>query len=368
MRHLILFFCTALVGAVTLGRRYTGILSPVSNTPSQPQPSQFGSSTNPSGPAPSNLIYVAAVSPIAQFTGHTFSEYPAVKPYPSSQDITKAGFTVKPAGILGKSYLKAVDGKEYLVLGELGQGHFGVAYLGYAPDHTYVAIKLCKNKNDAAYCSKSEFAVQKSVNDVDAVVKVHDEINNGNVYGFVMDVATGGVLTNWITAPLAQAVAKTLFLQLVEGLVQLHKRDITIRDIKADNILVWQQGGVPTKAKFSDFGLAVQGKSKASFLCAQTNLAPEVNYSTTDYAPADVFAMGLVLADMLNSVKEPLGRPKSSTSPGMGLAVDFSSATWTSFEQKYPQPAKIVRAMVDTDPAKRPKAEAVVGLVKAWPV
>jgi serine/threonine protein kinase len=359
-----------LVSAVTLGRRNTTTTPnfsylPIHDIRDAPQAEYLSASELL---APNNVNYVPAPNSQAQFTGHTFSEYPAVKPCPSSQDSTQAGYTVKPAGILGKSYLKTVDGKEYLVLGELGQGNFGVAYLGYAPDRTYVAIKLCKNKNNAAYCSKSEFAVQKSVGDVDAVVKVYDEINDGKVYGFVMDVATGGILTNWITAPLAQPVAKTLFLQLVEGLVQLHKRDITIRDIKVDNILVWQQGGVPTKAKFSDFGLAVQGKSKASLLCAQTNLAPEVNYSATDYMPADVFAMGLVLYEMVNSAKVALGRVATPTPPGKGLAVDFSHVTWTSFEQKYPQPAKIVRAMVDTDPTRRPKADAVVDLVKAWRV
>ena len=99
-----------------------------------------------------------------------------------------------------------------------------------------------------------------------------------------------------------------LLAQACEGLAYAHERGIVHRDIKPANILVSRSGKRPV-AKLMDFGVALVGHSD---LTQQGNWMGTVNYMAPEYldsgkaGPAsDIFAMGVILYEILSGGRRP---------------------------------------------------------------
>ena len=95
---------------------------------------------------------------------------------------------------------------------------------------------------------------------------------------------------------------KAIMYQLCSGLNYIHRNRIIHRDIKPQNILVDNKGGV----KIADFGLA---RSYAFPLRHYTRdvvtwwyRAPEIFMGCTNYTPAiDIWSLGCVFAQLINN-------------------------------------------------------------------
>ena len=101
---------------------------------------------------------------------------------------------------------------------------------------------------------------------------------------------------------------KCLFLQLVQAVKHLHDNKIIHRDLKLSNLLLNERGVL----KLADFGLARQLPELKIFAGQMTPKvvtlwyrAPEILLRCGEYwTPCDVWALGCILAELLNQ-----GRP-----------------------------------------------------------
>jgi serine/threonine protein kinase len=111
--------------------------------------------------------------------------------------------------------------------------------------------------------------------------------------------------TNWLE-PLAYGQVCAFAGQILEGLQQLHREGITIRDLKPRNLLVDEN----EELIIADYGLATGGLTGASTAQSTTQggggtyayMAPE-QYNDEDFGkvgpPADMWALGCVVIEML---------------------------------------------------------------------
>lgn len=99
---------------------------------------------------------------------------------------------------------------------------------------------------------------------------------------------------------MAEAEARFLFKQLIKALEYCHRRSITHRDIKLENILLSED---KKQVKLIDFGFStcIPNDRKVKLFCGTPSyMAPEI-VSKLEYSgpPADVWASGVLLFALL---------------------------------------------------------------------
>lgn len=138
-----------------------------------------------------------------------------------------------------------------------------------------------------------------------AIVGVHDVEQVGDACILVLEYVEGGSLAERLARgrlPVGQALAVAD--DVLAALEAAHAKGLVHRDIKPANILLTREG----RAKLADFGVArdVQGSGTASGLSLDGRtpgtlryMAPEQVRSATADARSDLFALGVVLYEML---------------------------------------------------------------------
>jgi hypothetical protein len=292
------------------------------------------------------------------------SSQPPTKSKTSKSPVTRTGCAKPPSpadiALAGYHYTPTSTSciQSYTILGELGKGKFGQVLLAWK-DGRYSAIKLM----DTSKYNPEEFRLQKKLAEIRGVVHVQEEVDDGTRKGFSMEVATGGDLAGLIKAGLDTTKARELFLQLALALKDIHSKDITIRDIKPDNILVFKEGG---RVAFADFGLAKEGQVPYTHPGELKFRSPEVcalRNEVKDFKPADVFALGATLYLMVSP--EGASLPLDQTKKRMQFNT-LVVERLDELKKRHPAVAALVQAMMATDPKGRPTASEVVQKVQGW--
>jgi serine/threonine-protein kinase len=124
---------------------------------------------------------------------------------------------------------------------------------------------------------------------------------------FIMEYVAGGSLRNYLRGkpclPLTEAL--TLARQICDGMALAHRQQPPIihRDLKPENILI-RHGEDGLCAKIGDFGLAQSVNAMTRWTLAAGTLdykPPEALYNV-DSAAGDVFAIGMILYEMLTGL------------------------------------------------------------------
>ncbi|KAF7585738.1 hypothetical protein BBP40_010178 [Aspergillus hancockii] len=211
-------------------------------------------------------------------------------------------------------------GPIYNVTGQIGKGAFATVYKLATKQHgiVYAAKELDKRR-----FMKNGVLDQK----VDNEMKIMRDLKHPNIVQYmdhhehdrwiyiIMEYVPGGELSTYLQSigKIPEHMVRTISRQVLHALQYLHKRRITHRDIKPDNILISSLD--PLRVKLSDFGLSkvVQEESFLKTFCGTLlYCAPEVYPEppkTSPYSQAvDMWSLGAVLYHILSGVPPYMGR------------------------------------------------------------
>ena len=264
---------------------------------------------------------------------------------------------------------------KYRIEALLGQGSFGTVYrVTFLPLNQTRAVKLLRR--EGATAKEFERAQQRFMKEVLLGAQLNDPnpnphlwmiyepLNSEELAGLAMEYAPGGSLAMRIqqarekNEPIPLQEALQIALDVAGGLATLHERDIIHRDVKPANILFDGHG----RARLADLGL-VQTQEDDSYRLELSNpkphpgtpgyMSPEQESSVKPLKPpSDVYALGLVLFEMLT------GKLYYNQRPGT-LASSLRADVPPALDQ-------LLGRMLSKDPEARPwNAEKVVALLQA---
>ncbi len=262
-------------------------------------------------------------------------------------------------------------GLRYTIIEEVGSGGMGAVYKARdAETGRTVALKLIRpdviTRVGAISRFKRELALAQTVSHAN-VYRVHDL---GEVEGtaFIsMEYVDGQSLDDLIHSMGHLSPRQTVAIgrQICRGLQAIHEKSIVHRDLKPSNIMIDVSG----VARLMDFGLAYQTgsehlTSEGQVLGTMAYLSPEQARGDELGPTSDVFALGLILYEMLTG-KRPPGDGKP-----IPLALRGAIEPCPKPNHFVPEVPKavdnIVMKCLDRDPAKRfPSAETLESALEA---
>ena len=214
--------------------------------------------------------------------------------------------------------------EKYRIEAMLGHGAFGDVYrVTYLPLKQVRALKVLRRETPGV--DEAEFARAQERFQFEAylggqlnsptphphLILIYEPINTDDLAGLVMEFAPGGNLAERIKqarergVPISIDAALQIAMEVALGLCPLHDRDIVHRDLKPANILFDGRG----HARVADLGL-VQSPEDYSSRLMKSNLGAHpgtAGYKSPEHEnpgkvltpPSDIYALGLVLFEML---------------------------------------------------------------------
>ncbi|MCG8487856.1 MAG: HDOD domain-containing protein [Chromatiales bacterium] len=185
---------------------------------------------------------------------------------------------------------------------ELGSGNQGTVYLCHDSQlERQVAIKLLdKVLQDASF--RDEARTMSKLQHPN-IVSIYEAGEHRGTPFLVFEYAQGKLLSDYLQGePLELPLALQIFEGLLEGMSQAHRAGIVHRDLKPSNIII----GEDKQPKIMDFGIArllseAKGPDK-QLIGTPRYLAPEYIQAGEVGPQADVFALGLILDEMLTGM------------------------------------------------------------------
>ncbi|HEX5086482.1 MAG TPA: Stk1 family PASTA domain-containing Ser/Thr kinase [Nocardioides sp.] len=185
------------------------------------------------------------------------------------------------------------------------------------------------------------------------VVGVFDQGNDDGTVFLAMELIPGHTLRDTIgkEAPLKTARALALLEPIVSALAAAHRAGLVHRDVKPENVLISDDGRV----KVADFGLAkavsatTQHTATGVLIGTVSYVAPELVVEGRSDARADVYAVGVILYELLTGKKPHEGEtpiqvaykhvhedvpPPSRMAPGVPDYVDALVARATARDRE----------------------------------
>ncbi len=213
----------------------------------------------------------------------------------------------------------------YEIIAELGRGGMGVVYKGYEPSLArYVAIKEL-----SPALAHDEIIVERFLREARSMAKLNDP-HIIQIYSigqeddqpfFVMEFVDGASVAELIKREgrILPSDALKIVEQTAHGLITAHSHGVVHRDIKPANMILSQRGQI----KIADFGIALANQdmhnkltSQGEFVGTPGYLAPEALLGKQVDQRSDVYALGVVLFEMLT------GRTPFSNSGVYQLMLD----------------------------------------------
>ncbi|XP_023315024.1 serine/threonine-protein kinase MARK1-like [Trichogramma pretiosum] len=133
------------------------------------------------------------------------------------------------------------------------------------------------------------------------IVKLYETIQCGGVYYLVIELATGGDLCTHVrnqpSGRLDEATARIYARQLAAALQHMHSRDIVHRDLKMENVMLFDKR--KELIKIVDFGLSniYNDENPMKTQCGSPEYAaPELFVKNYKYGPeVDLWSLGVIL-------------------------------------------------------------------------
>jgi serine/threonine protein kinase len=209
--------------------------------------------------------------------------------------------------------------ESFHVIKELGRGGSGMVFQAHDDElDCLVALKVLRPHLAASPADRARFldeARKAAAVRHDHIVTLH-RVGSAPDFAlpyFVMEYVDGEALSDRLRqGPLAPREAATIARQVALALAAAHAKGVVHRDIKPSNIMLERDSG---RAKITDFGLAKRldvdlGQTQSGAIVGTPSyMAPEQAAGKTKEIgpPADVYALGAVLYEMLTARPPFLG-------------------------------------------------------------
>ncbi|MDT0157546.1 Stk1 family PASTA domain-containing Ser/Thr kinase [Microbacterium sp. ARD32] len=199
---------------------------------------------------------------------------------------------------------RLVDGR-YRVRARIARGGMATVYV--ATDmrlERRIALKVMHAhlSDDSAFQSRFIQEARSAARLADPhVVNVFDQGQDGDLAYLVMEYLPGITLRELMREQKRLTVAQTVTIMdaILAGLAAAHRAGIVHRDVKPENVLLAEDGRI----KIGDFGLArattANTATGAQLLGTIAYLAPELVTRGTADARSDIYALGIMLYEML---------------------------------------------------------------------
>jgi hypothetical protein len=193
-----------------------------------------------------------------------------------------------------------------LPAGVLGKGSFGCVYKAVKDASAPWAVKKIENASKHEYLTRKEIEVLRTLTEHPGIVGLGDTMSHPSRdwMFIIMEFVDGGDLLGALTTMpqlFEEPLVRAMMFHLSCALGFAHETGVMHRDLKPENILLTRD----LMPKIADFGLARfvrSGEVCRTVAGTPGYIAPEVLDVRVPYDfPADVFAMGLVFADLMNS-------------------------------------------------------------------
>uniref|UniRef100_A0A183BWW7 Protein kinase domain-containing protein n=1 Tax=Globodera pallida TaxID=36090 RepID=A0A183BWW7_GLOPA len=184
-------------------------------------------------------------------------------------------------------------------------GHFSKVYKGFYRDaERYFAIKVTDLESVSASFRQNflprELRIWRELNHPNHVYLYKDFMKSGYVFE-IMELAVGGNMLTYVQerGPIAEMACREWMLQLIDALVYLHRNQIAHRDLKLENILIFDGGVI----KISDYGFSKKSVDLSSTFCgSRSYVAPEILQGIEhDMFKVDIWSLGVIGFIMLTN-------------------------------------------------------------------
>lgn len=271
----------------------------------------------------------------------------------------------RPSPGVSTSELVGQEFGGYTLLAEIGRGGMGQVFRARrAGDPGEVALKLLPSQDGAKREFARRFRREIEINFRLAhpgLVKILDAGTEGDVQYLVMELVEGRTLRQHLEKEKDRSLIEGVRIvrEVAESLRYLHGKGILHRDLKPANILLGKGGAV----KLADFGLArtldqTTMTRHSQVLGTICYVAPEVLRSGRASAASDVYALGLILYELLTSRFPFFAR----NLPGWIQEIEKTvpeAAHLLNAEVPLRLSAMVAR-LLTKDPAERPGLEALI--------
>jgi len=282
---------------------------------------------------------------------------------------------------------KSLANAGYAILRELGHGNQCNANLGQDQSgelwciKTYDKVRMKPIEFDGM---REEFEVLQHLGKHPNIAVVSEVFQDDHSYYMVQELYKGKDFTTLKQRASEANVSTTeswwrgIFRQCFQGMAHIHKHALMHGDIKESNLMLKTEDYSQPHVVIIDFGLMQTAVSDAHVLWGTPGyVAPETWETGKSYPAGDIFAMGVVIMQMLlNRIPPHHNPPRTAVLPG-GIFTDglntlqevgiFTRARTPPFDllsAELPALALLARQLLEKEVRRRPCAQKV--LQHAW--
>lgn len=259
-------------------------------------------------------------------------------------------------------------GERFVIESLLGVG--GTSSVYRARDlrsQSEVAIKILSRDHVDSFEWRSRFEREARTCDQlrhPNVVRVYGTGSYDRRPFLVLELIDGEALSHWIAreAPLAAPLVIDVAQKICAALEHIHARGMVHRDIKPENVIIGPDG----RLRIIDFGLAIRAAehsaerltASGSVVGTPEYLSPEQVFGRPVDASSDVFALGLVLYEMLTG-ELPFDGPSVEVARRNAFDDPPPMRERNNLVQVATELEALVFSMLDKDPGRRPAVAEV---------
>lgn len=251
------------------------------------------------------------------------------------------------------------------IIREVGDGGMGVVYEAYDRKRQQrIAIK-CAKLGYERLSPELRGALKVRHPNVCLVNEIHTAATDlGELDFLTMEFLDGETLLSRLSrGKLEHNEALKLAHQLGAGLAEAHRCGVLHRDLKPANIILSPGKNKELRGVITDFGLAADQEGNTDLIGGTPSyMAPELKQDGTASPASDVYALGVILHEMVTGSK-PF--PEAAGSNG---DAHLSAGTGKLIKQLPRIWANAILPCLETRPEKRPSAEQILAVLDRKPL